>query len=296
MYSDIDRNKRISTLIIIGFTIFISLIVYAITYLSDWGEYALPFALIASIISTITTYYNCDKVVLASVRAREATKEEDLQLSNILDGLMIASGLEHKPKLYVIDSMQPNAFATGRDPEHSIICVTKGLIEKLNYHELEGVVAHELSHIKNYDIRLNAIVSTMVGFAVMLADISFRSLGRRSGSSNSEGNGNVVLIILGVLALILAPIASKLIQLAVSRRREYLADATAVSFTRNPDALISALERITQDPDELETANNATAHMFFASPFKESETFKLSALMSTHPPVEARIKAIRELE
>lgn len=295
MYSDIDRNKRISTLIIIGFTIFISLIVYAITYLSDWGEYALPFALIASIISTITTYYNCDKIVLASVKAREATKEEDLQLSNILDGLMIASGLEHKPKLYVIDSMQPNAFATGRDPEHSIICVTKGLIDKLNYHELEGVVAHELSHIKNYDIRLNAIVSTMVGFAVMLADISFRSMGRRS-NSNSEGKGNAVLIILGVLALILAPIASKLIQLAISRRREYLADATAVSFTRNPNALISALERITQDPEELQTANNATAHMFFASPFKESEEFKLSALMSTHPPVEARIKAIRELE
>ncbi len=294
MYSDINKNKRISTLIIIGFTIFISLIVYAITYLSDWGEYALPFALIASILSTLATYYNCDKIVLSTVRARPATKEEDLQLSNILDGLMIASGLEHKPKLYVVDSMQPNAFATGRDPEHSIICVTKGLIEKLNYHELEGVVAHELGHIKNYDIRLNAIVSTMVGFAVMLTDISFRTVGRRSSSSNDKGNG--ILVLFGVIALILAPIASKLIQLAVSRRREYLADATAVSFTRNPDALVSALERITADPEELETANTATAHMFFASPFKGDLSKKVSGLMSTHPPVEDRIKAIRELK
>lgn len=295
MYSDINKNKRISTIIVIGFTIFISLIVYALVYLSDWGEYALPVALVVSIISTITTYYNCDKIVLASVKAREATKEEDLQLTNILDGLMIASGLQNKPKLYVVDSMQPNAFATGRDPEHSVICVTSALIEKLNYHELEGVVAHELSHIKNYDIRLNAIVSTMVGFAVMLSDIAFRTTTRRSSNSDS-GKANVVILIAGVIAIILAPIASKLIQLAISRRREYLADATAVSFTRNPDALVSALERITADPNELESANSATAHMFFASPFKGDLSKKVSGLMSTHPPVEERIKAIRELK
>ena len=243
MYEDIRNNKIKTGIIVFIFLIMITLIIYFICYALDFAEYSLFVALAFSIISTIATYYNCDKVVLASVRARPATKEEDLQLTNILEGLMLASGLTFKPKLYVVDSMQPNAFATGRDPEHSIICVTKGLLEKLDYYELEGVIAHELSHIKNYDIRLSAVISVMVGFVIMLSDIFTRRIFYGSHRDDDRDNGNALLMIIGLVFLIISPIVSQLIQLAVSRRREYLADATAVSFTRNPDGLISALQK-----------------------------------------------------
>ena len=182
---------------------------------------------------------------------------------------MIASGVSAKPRLYVVDSKQPNAFATGRDPEHAIICVTQGLLEKLNYYELEGVVAHELAHIKNYDIRLSAVISVMVGFVIILSDmftrISFRS--RRSNDDNDSGNA--IIMIIGLVFLIISPILSQIIQLAVSRRREYLADATAISFTRNPDGLISALKKISSDNEELEYASNSNAHIYIITQFKE---------------------------
>ena len=247
MYEDIRKNKVKTGIVVFAFLSIITLILYFLCYAFDFGEYAIVIALIFSGISTIATYYNCDKVVLASVKARPATKEEDLQLSNILEDLMIASGVSAKPRLYVVDSKQPNAFATGRDPEHAIICVTQGLLEKLNYYELEGVVAHELAHIKNYDIRLSAVISVMVGFVIILSDmftrISFRS--RRSNDDNDSGNA--IIMIIGLVFLIISPILSQIIQLAVSRRREYLADATAISFTRNPDGLISALKKISSD-------------------------------------------------
>ena len=213
------------------------------------------------------TYYNCDKVVLASVRARQATEEEYAQLNHILDGLMVASGLENRPRLYVVDSMQPNAFATGRDPEHSIICVTRGLLDKLDYYELEGVVAHELAHIKNYDIRLSAVISVMVGFVVMLSDMFVRVRFRHS-RDNDDDRGNAILMIIGLIFLIISPLVSQLIQLAVSRRREYLADATAVGFTRNPDGLINALNK-----------RKASSNFF-----------------STHPGIEERIEALKNLK
>ena len=183
MYDDIRKNKIKTGIIVFLFLTMITLLIYFICYILDLGEFAIIFALIFSIISTIATYYNCDKVVLASVKARPATKEEDLQLTNILEGLMVTSGLTTKPRLYVVESNQPNAFATGRNPENSIICVTTGLLEKLNYYELEGVVAHELSHIKNYDIRLSAVVSVMVGFVIMLSDMFFRFSFRSRRSS-----------------------------------------------------------------------------------------------------------------
>lgn len=243
----------------------------------------------------MATYYNCDKVVLASVKARKATREEDLQLTNILETLMITADLPVKPRLYVIDSEQANAFATGRNPEKAIICVTKGLLEKLNYYELEGVIAHELSHIKNYDIRLSATISVMVGFVIILSDIfiriSFR--GKKSSKDNDKGNGIIMLI--GLIFLILSPIVSKLIQLAVSRRREYLADATAISFTRNPDGLISALNKLNHDRSELETASNSNEHMYIVSPFKDKRKNKASNLLSTHPSIEERVYAIENL-
>ena len=275
----------------------ISCIIYSLCYLLGYSEIALFVALIFSIISTIATYYNCDKIVLASVNARPATKEEDLQLTNILDDLMVASGVQSKPRLYVVDSMQPNAFATGRNPENAIICVTKGLIEKLNYYELEGVVAHELAHIKNYDIRLSAVISVMVGFVIMLSDMFTRISFRRSRRDNDNNSGGVqlVILIIGLVFLIISPIVSQLIQLAVSRRREFLADATAISFTRNPDGLISALRKISGDDTELETASNSNAYMYIVTPFKNKRREK-STLFSTHPSTAERIEAIQNLQ
>lgn len=295
MYEDIRNNKIKTGIIVFIFLSMITLIIYFLCYALDCSEYALFIALAFSITSTIATYYNCDKVVLASVQARPATKEEDLQLTNILEGLILASGLTVKPKLYVVDSMQPNAFATGRDPEHSIICVTKGLLEKLDYYELEGVVAHELSHIKNYDIRLSAVISVMVGFVVMLSDIFTRRVFYSSRRDNDrDNNGNAILMLIGLVFLIISPLVSQIIQLAVSRRREYLADATAVGFTRNPDGLISALLKISGDQEDLEFASKSNAHMYIVTPFKNSR--KKSNIFSTHPDIASRVEALRELK
>ena len=211
---------------------------------------------------------------------------------------MVSSGLEHRPKLYVVDDPQPNAFATGRNPQNSVICVTTGLLEKMDYYELEGVVAHELSHIKNYDIRLSAVVSVMVGFIVMLADFVSRALFWGRGRDSDE-KGNPILMLIGLICLILAPIFGTLMQLALSRRREFLADASAVELTRNPDGLISALQKLDSDPNELKSANNATAYMYIVSPFKANAKDgkkKKSSLFSTHPSIEDRIEAIRNLK
>lgn len=297
MYEDIKKNKRKTGVIVFGFLLMITLILYYVCYMFDLSSYvAITIALTFSIISTIATYYNCDKIVLASVRAREATHEEDLQLTNILEGLMVASGLEHKPRLYVVESAQPNAFATGRNPEHAIICVTTGLLKKLDYYELEGVVAHELSHIKNYDILLSAVISVMVGFIVMISDIFTRSMFRSSSKDrDDDSKGNAILLVIGLIFLILSPIVSNLIQLAVSRRREYLADATAVQLTRNPDGLISALKKISSDDSKLDVASNSNSYMYIENPFPKKRGHQVSNLFSTHPSVEERVEALENL-
>lgn len=298
MYEDIRKNKIKTGIIVSIFMVMIGLIIYSICYLFDYQEYAVIIASIVAIISTIGTYYNCDKVVLASVRARKANLEEDRKINNILDGLMISSGLEQRPELYVIDSNQPNAFATGRDPKHSIICVTKGLLDKLEYYELEGVIAHELSHIKNYDIRLSAVISVMAGFVVILSDIFLRSFLRPSKRDDDRDSGkvNMILAVIGLILLIISPIVSSLIQLAVSRRREYLADATAVEFTRNPDGLISALIKISNDDSTLDVASNSNAYMYIENPYPEKRMKKISNLFSTHPTIEERVNAIKSLK
>lgn len=298
MYEDIKKNKMKTGFIVFAFLLMITLILYYICYLFDMSSYtAITIALTFSIVSTIATYYNCDKIVLASVHAREATREEDLQLTNILDALMVASGLEHKPRLYVMESSQPNAFATGRNPENAIICVTTGLLQKLDYYELEGVVAHELSHIKNYDILLSAVISVMVGFVIMLSDIFTRTMLRPSRKSNDDDNkGNGILLVIGLVFLILSPIISNLIQLAVSRRREYLADATAVQFTRNPDGLISALKKISSDDSKLDVASNSNSYMYIENPFPKKRMKQVSNLFSTHPTVEDRVQALENLK
>ena len=288
MFEDIKKNKIKSWFIVLLFLAFIAVIVYYICMALDLGELSIIIAIIFAIVSTWGSYYYSDKIVLKLNNARLATKEEDLKLVNILDSLVISAGLQEKPQLYVIEDAQPNAFATGRNPKHAVICVTTGLLEKLDYYELEGVLAHEMSHIKNYDILLSAVVSVMVGFIVILSDwftrISFYG-GRRGRDRDNDNNGNAIVMLIGLIFLILAPIFGQLMQLAISRKREFLADATAIEFTRNPDGLISALEKISADPNELKVANKATENKK-----------KSSDLWSTHPSTEARIEALKNLK
>lgn len=294
MYEDIKNNKIKSGIVVFGFILMVTLIIYFICMAFDLGVFSIIFALIFSCVSAYISYYNSDKIILSMNKARPATHEEDQKLVNILDTLMISSGLSHKPKLYVVEDSQPNAFATGRNPENSVICVTTGLLEKLNYYELEGVIAHEMSHIKNYDIRLSAVVTVMLGLIVMLSDMFSRWTFRSSRKSDND-NGNAILMVIGLILLIFAPIFGQLMQLAISRRREYLADATAIEFTRNPDGLISALQKLDSDPDELEVANSSTAHMYIVCPLKDKKK-KSSSLFSTHPSIEDRIEAIKNLK
>lgn len=297
MFEDIKKNKIKSWFIVLLFLAFIAVIVYYICMALDLGELSIIIAMIFAIVSTWGSYYYSDKIVLKLNNARPATKEEDFKLVNILDSLVISAGLPEKPQLYVIEDAQPNAFATGRNPKHAVICVTTGLLEKLDYYELEGVLAHEMSHIKNYDILLSAVVSVMVGFVVILSDwftrISFYG-GRRGRDGDNDNNGNAIVMLIGLIFLILAPIFGQLMQLAISRKREFLADATAIEFTRNPDGLISALEKISADPNELKVANKATENMYIANPFRNKK--KSSDLWSTHPSTEARIEALRNLK
>lgn len=300
MFENIRKNKIESGIIVSIFILVITLIVYYICNALELGTFSIVIALIFSIGSAWGSYYYSDKIVLSLNKARPATKAEDLKLVNILDALMISSGLPVKPRLYVVDDIQPNAFATGRNPQNAVICVTTGLLEKLDYYELEGVIAHEMSHIKNYDIRLSCVVSVMVGFIVMLSDLFSRTLfwgGLKDSDSESKGNG--ILMLVGLIFLILSPIFGSLMQLALSRKREFLADATAVEFTRNPDGLISALEKLENDPNQLETANNATANMYIVNPFKKDSKNgkkKSSSIWSTHPSTEDRIEALKNLK
>ena len=226
MYSDIKKNKIKTGFIISLFILLITLIVYYICMAFDLGSVSIVIALIFSIASAWSSYYFSDKIILSINKARPATPEEDQQLVNILDALMVSSGLEHRPKLYVVEDRQPNAFATGRNPQNSVICVTTALLEKLDYYELEGVVAHELSHIKNYDIRLSAVVTVMVGFIVILADFGSRMLFWSGGDRDNDNKANPILMVIGLICMILAPIFGQLMKLALSRRREFLADAS----------------------------------------------------------------------
>lgn len=299
MYSDIKKNKIKTAFIISIFILVITLIVYYVCMAFDLGAVSIVIALVVSIISAWSSYYYSDKIILSLNKARPATHEENAKLVNILDGLMVSSGLTTKPRLYIVEDSQPNAFATGRNPENAIICVTTGLLEKLDYYELEGVIAHELSHIKNYDIRLSAIVTVMVGLVVMLSDLVSRMLFWGHGRDNDDDSkGNAILMLIGLIALILAPIFGELMRLAISRKREYLADATAVEFTRNPNGLISALEKLEADSNQLKTANNSTAHMYIVNPFKKNANGKkkTSNVWSTHPSTEDRIEALKNLK
>ena len=305
VYEAASANKRKSALIIVLFIIFVTVSVYILS--QAMGVYfgyepgGLGVAGIALIISgfmSFGSYYYSDKIVLSISGAKEADRNEFFNFYTAAENLAIGGGLP-KPKLYVIDDSAPNAFATGRDPEHAVICATTGLIEKLNKTELEGVIAHELSHIKNYDIRLMSIVSVLVGTIALLADfflrMSFHGGGKRDRKSGQLG---AVILVLGLIFAIASPIIAQLIQLAVSRRREFFADASAIAYTRQPSGLISALNKISADHEPLEAANKATAHLYIANPFKDkikSGVSRFSNLFNTHPPMEERIAALEKM-
>ncbi len=293
MYQDIKRNKIKTGFIISAYVIILTLIIYYICYALDFGTFSIIFALITAISSAWGSYYYSDKIVLSINNARPATEAENKKLIDILDALMVSSGLSTKPKLYVMDSDQPNAFATGRDPQHSVICVTTALLNKLDYYELESVIAHEMGHIKNYDIRLSAVLTVMVGLVIILSDFFSRTF--LWGRFDDDNNSNGIMILISLLLLILAGFFGKLMKLAISRKREFMADATAVEFTRNPDALISALSKLDSDISTLKQANNSTENMYIVTPFKGKQK-KTSNWFSTHPSIEDRIEAIKHLK
>lgn len=255
-----------------------------------FGYGAVVGAIIVSTVMTLVSYYKADTIALHSAGAKEISKEENPYIYRMVENLCITAGMPI-PKVHIIDSPALNAFATGRDPEHSSIALTTGIINALENEELEGVIAHELSHIKNYDIRVMTIVVVLVGTIALISDwfFHFRLLG---GSKDSDNKSSGVIAIVGLVLLILSPIIAQLIQLAVSRKREYLADASGSLMTRYPEGLARALEKISASSAPLETANAATAHLFIANPFKKKA---FSSLFSTHPPIEDRINKLRNM-
>jgi heat shock protein HtpX len=297
MYEQITANKVKSVFLVLFFAALVLLVIWAFEQVTGWGRGGLVIALIISLASAVGGYYSSDKIVLAISHARPASKEEYPYLYNLVEGLALAAGLP-TPRCYVIDDTAPNAFATGRNPEHSVICVTTGLLQKMNRLELEGVIAHEMSHIKNYDVRLQTVAVVMVGIIALLSDWMLRSFwwggGRRRNEEKGGGQAGAILLVIGLVLAILSPLIAQLMQLAISRRREFLADANGAMLTRYPAGLASALKKLAADPEPLEVANKATAHLYIVNPLKNIKG-RVNKLFSTHPPIEARIAALEKM-
>ncbi len=298
-YNLIASNKRKSWLVVIAFVGFIVGATYLMARGLGYGLDVVGFALIFSGVMSFASYWWSDKIILSISGAREATREEFFDFYTVAENLASSQRLP-KPKLFVIDDTAMNAFATGRDPEHAVICATTGILSRLNRSELEGVIAHEMSHIQNYDIRLMSIVTILVGFIALLADWFLRMTywgGNRKRDNRDSGQLGMILFVVGMVLAILSPIIAQLIQLAISRRREFLADASGVGMTKNPEGLARALEKISADREPLEAANKATAHLYIANPLKNLHggVGWFAGLFMTHPPVEERLKALRGL-
>ncbi len=298
-YDLIASNKRRSWLVVITFIAFIVGATYLMARGLGYGLDVVGIALIFSGVMSFASYWWSDKIILSISGAREATREEFFDFYTVTENLAASQRLP-QPKLYVIDDTAMNAFATGRDPEHAVICATTGILSRLNRSELEGVIAHELSHIQNYDIRLMSIVTILVGFIALLADWFLRMTywgGGRKRNDRDSGQIGMILFAIGMVLAILSPIAAQLIQLAISRRREFLADASGVGITKNPEGLARALEKISADREPLEAANKATAHLYISNPLKNTHggVGWFAGLFMTHPPVEERLKALRGL-
>lgn len=297
IYSQISANKWKTWLIMALFVVFITTIGFVFGKATGYGLSYAGIALILAGITSLGSYYFSDKLVLASVGAHQIQKEDNPELYRIVENLCIGDGLP-MPKLYIMDTDAPNAFATGRDPKHAAVCVTQGILDRLNKVELEGVIAHELSHVKGYDIRLMAIVAILVGFVSIIANLFMNQMwwGGFSRDRDREDNSQYIFIIIGIALAILAPIAATLIQLALSRKREYLADAAGVLLTRYPEGLASALEKIAAYKKPMPQVSDATAQLFIENPFKGKNFGSwFSGLFDTHPPIEDRIRILRSM-
>ena len=299
-YTQVSSNRFKTWLIMLFFAFFVTFVFYI--FASAYGfdaPSALGISGIALIIAGImnfVSYYTSDKLVMAISGAKQIQKKDNPDLFRTVENLCIASGLP-MPKIYIIDDTAPNAFATGRDPKHAAIAFTTGILSKLSKLELEGVTAHELSHVGNYDTRLMTIVSILVGTVALAADFFLRISFYSRGDRDDRGS-NAIFLVLGLVMAILAPIVAMLIQLAISRKREFLADASGALLTRNPDSLADALLKISKDKEPLEAANKATAHLYIANPLKNQKNAigLFAALFNTHPPIDKRVKALREMQ
>jgi heat shock protein HtpX len=304
MYEQIARNKRRTILMLAAFVLLIALVAVALGVLFQAGAAIVPIAIVIAIALAWTSYFYSDRVALAASRAKPADGPEYRRYHNLVEGLCIAAGLP-KPRLYVVDDPAPNAFATGRNPKHAALAVTTGLLEKMNRVELEGVLAHELSHVKNYDILVSTVAVTAVGAVALMADLGMRFLwfgGRSSRRDNNDsGPLGLILVVLAFALLILAPFAAQLMQFAMSRRRELLADASGVQLTRYPPGLISALEKLKDDQAVVHHATRATAQMWIEQPLDRDQEKKgtkgswLNRAFDTHPPLDERIAALKAM-
>jgi len=288
LYDQISSNKMKSWLYIAFFVALIFALAYIAGIMTGMGSFISAFAIIIAVIMTVGTYYYSDSIVLSTVNARPAEKKEFPYLYNTVEGLSIAAGIP-MPKLYVIEDDSINAFATGRDPQHALICVNTGTLKKLNRAELEGVIAHEMSHIKNYDIRMMMLAAVMVGAIAIIADMMLRMGFRGSGN---RGRGGGLIMLFGLILVIFAPISSKLAQLAISRKREYLADASGAHLTRYPEGLAAALEKIRNDKTPEREISEAVAPLFISNPIHKR---LIGNWFSTHPPLEDRIAILRKM-
>ncbi len=305
-YSQIAANRRNSFFLMLILVALLSVLGFAIGYGTTGQAGAglgwLGIFGVIAIVSSVASYYTGDKVVLGVSKARPVTAAQQPQLINVVTEMALAAAIP-MPAVYLIDDTAPNAFATGRDPRHASIAITTGLLQKLDREELQGVIGHELSHVRNYDIRYSLLVGVMVGTVALLADFFLRFTfwggfggGRRSSSDRNGGGGGlqVIVFVLAIVLAILAPFFARLVQLAVSRQREYLADASSVELTRNPQGLERALAAISEDKEVLEVANRATQHLYFTNPIKKFEN-RSKGLFSTHPPIVDRINRLRAL-
>ena len=294
VYNQVETNKTKTLILMAFFIAFIALVAVVLGKATGYGLSFVGIALIFSGLMSLGSYYYGDKMILAMSGARPADRTRDFDFFTVAENLSIAAGIP-KPKLYVIDDTATNAFATGRDPKHAVVVATTGILQKLDRTELEGVIAHELSHIRNYDTRLLAVISILVGLVAFMSDWFLRSLwwgGRRRSNDRSA----VLMLLIGIIFAILTPFIASLIQLAVSRKREFLADASGALLTRYPEGLARALEKISKDKEVLEAANNATAHLYIVNPFKGKDFGSwFAGWFNTHPPIEERIKILRSM-
>jgi len=296
LYTQAEVNIRKTWFLMTGFLIFIILLGWFFSYLFN-EQWILILAVVLAVFQSFLSYWNSDKIILSLFQAQGPIKQEDNpELYRLVENLSITAGLP-LPKIYIINDASPNAFATGRDAKHAVVCVTQGLLDKLEKVELEGVISHELSHIGNRDILLCSVIVVLVGLISILSHWMLRGMSFGGGRRRNDDNGNLglILMLVGLVAAILAPIAAVLIQLAISRKREFLADASGALLTRYPEGLARALEKISKDPTPLRSASQATAHLFIADPLKQKKITWFTKLWLTHPPVEERIKILRQM-